>query len=217
MSLAKEIRSLQEKMLPGIPEPVLQDLLDSTERLGQTGIADRALQVGDELPHFVLPNAVGKQVSSEALLRDGPLVISFYRGGWCPYCNLELHALQQALPEIEAQGATLLAITPETPDHSLSTKEKHGLQFEVLTDVGNDVARKLGLVFALEDTIREHYTVFGFALPDYNGDESWELPIPATLVIACDGRVAWRFVDADYTKRGEPSEVVAALKALAAA
>ncbi len=217
MSLAKEIEALQEKMLSGIAEPVLQDLMGATERLGQTGIAGRAIQVGDELPHFVLPNALGEEVSSEALLREGPLVISFYRGGWCPYCNLELHALQQSLSEIEAQGAALLAISPETPDHSLSTQEKQGLEFEVLSDQGNDVARKLGLVFALEDGIRAHYADFGFALPDFNDDESWEVPIPATLVVGCDGRVAWRFVDADYTVRGEPAEVIAALKALSAA
>ncbi len=214
--LAQEIENLQGNLLQQIPEPVLRDLLAATERLTGTGIAQHALQVGAEIPHFALPDALGEQVASEALLRSGPLVISFYRGGWCPDCNLELVALKRALPRIEACGAKLVAISPETPDHSLSTREKHGLAFALLSDRGNDVARKFGLVFALEEGIRKHYAEFGFALPEHNGDESWELPVPATFVVGADGRIAWSFVEADYTKRAEPEAVVRALEALLA-
>ncbi|MEB3229941.1 MAG: peroxiredoxin-like family protein [Leptolyngbyaceae bacterium] len=130
------------------------------------------------------------------------------------YCNLELRAYQQVLPEIKALGATLVAITPETPDHSLTTTEKNELGFEVLSDVGNHVARQLGLVFTLPERLRPIYTSFGIDVAAHNGDQNFELPLAATYVINTDGTVVHAFVEADYTKRDDPEAVVKVLKQL---
>ncbi|MDJ0714305.1 MAG: peroxiredoxin-like family protein [Prochloraceae cyanobacterium] len=183
----------------------------ATEDLVKSGIADRSLKVGDRVSEFTLTNAIGKEITLRSLLAEGPVVISFYRGQWCPYCNLELRALQKALPEIIANGASLVAISPQTPDNSLSTAEKNELTFEVLRDVGNKVAREFGLVFTLPEELRPIYEGFGVDLLAHNGDKTFELPLPATYVVAADGKVISAFVDPDYTKRLEPEEIVAAL------
>jgi peroxiredoxin len=140
-------------------------------------------------------------------------VIAFYRGGWCPYCNLELRALQQALASIQGTGATLVAISPETPDNSLTTQEKNELEFQVLSDRDNQVAREFGLVFRLPASLLPIYEDFGIDLIAHNGNNHFELPIPATYVVRQDGTVKYAFANVDYTKRAEPSEIVNALQA----
>ncbi len=187
----------------------------ATQALIADNIEANALKVGDAIPEFTLPNAKGAHIGSQELLAQGPLVISFYRGGWCPYCNLELRALQQLLPDFKQAGAQLVAISPQTPDHSLSTQEKNELTFEVLSDVGHQVARKFGLVFTMPTDLQNLYNDFGLDLPKHNGDRSFELPMPATYVVGKDGVIQYAFVPADYTQRAEPSEVLAAVKSLA--
>src|SRR6266851_173356 len=154
-----------------------------------------ALAVGDEAPDFTLPDSRGRQVSLAAVLRAGPAVVTFYRGGWCPYCNIQLRAYQRALPEIAALKGRLIAISPQVPDGSLSTAEKNKLEFDVLSDAGNGVARSFGLVYALPEELREAMRSNGKPLPGLNGDESWELPLPAAYVIAPGGRVALACVE----------------------
>jgi peroxiredoxin len=144
------------------------------------------------------------------LLKQGPVVLTFYRGDWCPYCNLQLRAYQAILPRIRELGANLVAISPQTPDNSLSTAEKKGLTFPVLSDGGNAVARRYGLVFSLSETLR----TTGANLPSFNGDDSWDLPMPGTFVIAPDGTVRLAFVDADWTRRLEPAAILDALQRL---
>ncbi|MCH7772364.1 MAG: AhpC/TSA family protein, partial [Bacteroidetes bacterium] len=205
MLLKEEIKKMQEEMLPQIPEDVLKLLFSKTEELVNSGIAERTLNEGDEIPQINLPNSVGKSIDVNSMLKDGPVVISFYRGAWCPYCNLELKALQQALPEIKLLDAQLIAISPNTPDNSISSIEKHGLEFEVLTDAGNNIAKEFKLVFNLADELRPIFKQFNFDVPKYNGDESWELPIPATYIVNTDGRIVHSFVNADYTQRMEPN------------
>ena len=146
-------------------------------------------------------------------LPDSLVVLNFYRGGWCPYCNFELGALQKLVPEFEKEGAKLIAITPENPDHSLSTKEKNELSFVILTDAGNLVAKHFGLVFTLPSEIQSIYEKFGIDVNKHNGDDTFELPIPATYVVNSAGEIVYHFVDADYTKRSEPADVLAAVKA----
>ncbi len=216
MLLKDEIQKMQEAMLPQIPEDVLKLLFSKIEELVNSGIAERTLNEGDELPQINLPNAVGKSINVNSMLKDGPVVISFYRGAWCPYCNLELKALQQALPEIKLLDAQLIAISPNTPDNSISSIEKHGLEFEVLTDAGNKIAKEFRLVFNLAEELRPIYKQFNFDIPKYNGDESWELPIPATYIVNTDGKIMHAFVNADYTKRIEPTEIISKLKELTA-
>ena len=138
------------------------------------------------------------------------MVLTFYRGEWCPYCNLQLRAYQAILPQVQELGASLVAVLPQIPDHSLSTAEKKDLRFPVLSDSGNVVARRYGLVFAVSERLRQA----GAHLPTYNGDASWELPMPGTFVIAPDGVVRLAFVDADWTKRLEPMEILETLHQL---
>ncbi|MCH7517136.1 MAG: AhpC/TSA family protein [Bacteroidetes bacterium] len=214
MLLKDEIKKVQEAMLPQIPEEVLKLLFSKTEELINSGIAERTLNAGDEIPQINLPNAVGKTIDVNSMLKDGPVVISFYRGAWCPYCNLELNALQQILPEIKSLDAQLIAISPNTPDNSISSIEKHGLEFEVLTDAGNKIAKEFRLVFNLAEDLRPIYQQFNFDITNYNGDESWELPIPATYIVNTDGKIVHSFVNADYTQRMEPTEIIRKLKEL---
>ncbi|MEM9766816.1 MAG: peroxiredoxin-like family protein, partial [Cyanobacteria bacterium P01_D01_bin.71] len=184
------------------------------DEIAQLGIVDKSLKTGDRIPDFTLSNAIGNAVAVADLLKDGPLVIAFYRGGWCPYCNLELRALQQALPAIEAEGARLVAIAPETPDNSLTTQEKNELSFEVLSDIGNQVARQFGLVFTLPEYLRPIYQSFGIDVAAHNGDENFELPVAATYVVNTQSQIVHHFVNVDYKRREDPETIVAALKQL---
>jgi peroxiredoxin len=193
------------------PQEVLEVMGQATQDLIDQNLDAAAPKVGDKLAEFTLPNQNGEQVSLASLLDKGPVVLTFYRGGWCPYCNLELKALQAKLPEIKAAGATLVAITPETPDNSLNTAEKNALDFEILSDAGAQYAQSLSLVFTLPDTLKPIYANFGIDLESYNGDGVFELPIPASFVIDQDGVIKFAYVDADYTKRAEPSDLVSAL------
>lgn len=178
--------------------------------------ADEAVAVGDAAPDFALPDARGQEVVLSARLASGPVVLTFYRGGWCPYCNIQLRVYQAVLPEIEALGAHLVAISPQRPDKSLGTVEANGLSFDVLSDVGNAVARRFGLVYALPEELREALRSNGKALPEINGDASWELPITATYVVAPDGRFAFAHLDVDYRERLEPDAILSALRSLRA-
>lgn len=207
-TLGEEIQAFREQFIANVPEQVVQTLLGETEKLVATGIAEQALGVGDQFPDAELIDAHGDKVSLSALLKNGPTIINFYRGEWCPYCNLEINAFQRMLPEIKAKGAQMVAISPQTPDKSLTVEEKNELEFPVLSDIGNKLARALGLVFDLPEVLKTAYTNFGFALPDYNGDQSWTLPIPATYVVDGNGLITYAFVDADYSQRAEPQDVL---------
>ncbi|GAA5219028.1 peroxiredoxin-like family protein [Corallincola platygyrae] len=213
-SLHTELEAFKSQFQAQAPQDVQALMANATQALQDSGLADRALNVGQTLPDAELINAKGDTVQLSDLLKSGPLVVTFYRGGWCPYCNLELRAYQQHLAEIRDAGATLVAITPELPDASLSTSEKNELAFEVLSDVNSAYAKQLNLVFDLPEELRPIYKSFGIDVEAHNGDGQFALPLAATYVVGSDGNVASAFIDADYTKRQEPSEVVAALKRL---
>lgn len=212
MSLTQDLAHLRSQLRANFSEETKATMDRATQELTHSGIVEQSLQVGDKAPNFALPNAVGETVQLQDLLKAGPVVIAFYRGQWCPYCNLELRALQQHVGEIKALGATLVAISPQTPDNSLSTREKNELTFEVLSDVGNRVAKQFGLVFTLPEELRPIYQHLGIDLPAHNGDDTFELPLAATYIVAADGTIVHAFVDADYTKRLDPQEIVAALQ-----
>ncbi len=187
------------------------------DELAASDVAARAKQAGDVAPDFALANARGETVRLAALLARGPVVLTFYRGGWCPYCNLQLRAYQAALPQLQAAGATLVAVSPERPDDTLSTAEKNELSFQVLSDVRGEVGAAYGLYFELSAELQALYAAGGNDLAKRNADGRWHLPIPATFVIAPDGRVAAAFVDVEYRNRAEPADLLAALHALPAA
>lgn len=199
-----------EKTAPEEKKKIYAEGLDAVRN---SGILEKAKNNGDQAPDFTLMNAIGDSVNLKEILDKGPVVLTWYRGGWCPYCNLTLHRLQAELPNFKAEGATLLALSPELPDKSLSTKEKHQLDFEVLSDVGNKVAKEYGIVFSLTPEVAVSYQN-AFDLHGYNGDQSNELPLAATYVIDADGTIKYTFLDADYRKRAEPAEILEALKSL---
>jgi peroxiredoxin len=213
-TLARALEERKQASRSRFPAQTLTVMDGAIAEVAASGIAGTSLGVGARAPRFTLPDATGVPVALSSLLAGGPVVLSFYRGGWCPYCSIALRGLQAALPAITAAGATLVAVSPQTPDSSLSTAEKLELAFPVLSDVGNTVAGSFGLVFTLPGVLREVYTGLGIDLPAANGDEMFRLPVPATYVIGADGTVAWRFADPDYTRRAEPDDVLAALAAL---
>ncbi len=180
----------------------------ATADLKAGGIEQRALQVGDCAPRLALTDALGASVALESLWHDGPLVLVFYRGAWCPYCNLELRAWQQKLPTLRQSGAGLAAISPQTPDNSLGTAEKNGLAFPVLSDSELRAARAFGVAFELPAELVALYRQVGNDLPVLNGNGLWMLPIPATFVVNTQGRISFAHVEADYRERAEPSEVL---------
>jgi peroxiredoxin len=192
-------------------------LTGDMERVRAAGTVDNALKVGQSAPDFTLPDAFGNQVSLKALLPKGPVVVSFYRGEWCPFCNIELRALAEALPKMRALGATLIAISPEKPDHGIVAAEKNNLAFPVLSDFGNKVARQFGIVFQVGQNLKEFSKdVFKNDIALRNGEESYELPVPATYVIDTAGIIHFAHVDVDYMLgRAEPEAVVAALETIA--
>ncbi|TPX19038.1 uncharacterized protein E0L32_011282 [Thyridium curvatum] len=205
MSLATELQQVLAGFQQNAPEPVKAMITAAKAQIEADFNREAAIHEGDKLPGFTLPNALSEEVSSSDLLKKGPLLITFYRGTWCPFCNLALVHLQKHLTEFEAKGVTLVAISPELPDTSLSESEKRGLKFPVLSDAGNAYARKLGIVWKQPDSLRPVFDSFGHNLPKRNGDDSLEVPIPTTLLVDGKGVVRNAFIEADYTKRLEPA------------
>jgi peroxiredoxin len=177
------------------------------------GILDNALNVGDIAPNFSLKNASGNEVILESRLKDSPVILVWYRGGWCTYCNITLQRLQSELPNFQNYNASLIAITPEVPDSSLSTSEKHDLQFDVLSDIGQKVSEKYGVAFQLTDEVAARYEK-SFGLSEYNNDKSKKLPLVATYVIDTNGKITYAYIDADYRNRAEPRDIIEALEKL---
>jgi peroxiredoxin len=215
MSLRDELTALYEEGQRVWPEQARAIIERNSAELAATGMDRDAAGAGDRAPGFDLPSAAGSRVTLDGLLAEGPVVLSFYRGAWCPYCNLALRALQQHHGAIRARGAQLVAVSPQVPDESLSLAEKHELSFEVLSDIGSDVAKQYGIAFDLSGELAALYEQIGFDLQRVNGGHARTLPLPATFVIGRDGVIRWAFVDTDYTKRAEPGDILAALDALA--
>jgi peroxiredoxin len=211
-TLSTQLQSVTAHVKSQAPAEVVATMEAATALLVASGQLSKALKAGDRFPAFELPGANGLAVSSTSLLAQGALVVSFYRGSWCPYCNLELAALQAQLGSIHAEDAQLVAISPQTPDQSLSTAEKNALQFPVLSDGGNALARQLGIVFTVPENLRPIYQAFGIDLQAHNGDTSFELPVPATYVVGSDGIIIRAWINADYRERAEPADVLNALQ-----
>ncbi len=170
-----------------------------------------ALNVGATMPEFTLSDSTGKSVASSDLLKQGNLVVVFYRGAWCPFCNKYLHSLQGSLPQIKASGANLVAISVENPDTSMAVAKKNDVQFTVLSDPKLETARKFGIVYELPKETNEKYIGYGIDLVKANGTEKPELPLSATYVVDSKGKILYAFLEPDYTKRAEPSEILKVL------
>ncbi|MBB1338806.1 peroxiredoxin-like family protein [Pseudoalteromonas sp. SR44-2] len=212
MSLKAQIDAYNVQKDAKLPADVLALMNTTNEELIAQHIKDNALQIGQKVEIFSLANHNGENIELADLLKKGPVIISFYRGGWCPYCNLELKALNDYLPQFKTQSAQLIAISPQLPDETLSTAQKNDLEFDVLCDMSNKVAEQFGLLFTLDERIQALYTQFGIDFEHYYGDKSFKLPLPATYVINQEGVITYAFLSEDYTLRAEPIDVMTALE-----
>lgn len=213
-TLAAALDRMRERSLARTPPELMKIGEDQRQVLRESGILESALQVGDTAPPFSLKNAVGQTVDSRKLLAAGPLIVTFYRGGWCPYCNVQLTYMQASLPQIAAAGASFVAISPETPDASLTVREKLELEFEVLSDPGSAVADSFGVVYTPTRALDSVVTVFGLDLRSRQEVDQPRLPLAATYVLDTAGVVRYAYLDVDYTRRAEPAEVLAVLRRL---
>ena len=209
----KELEEFRAKSAKSAPPERIKTYEQGIEEVRKSGATEKALKVGDRAPDFELPDATGKKVKLSDLKARGPVVVTWYRGGWCPYCNIALRGFHKSLPEIRAAGASLVAISPETPDNSMSTTEKNHLDYDVLSDKGNKVASAYGVSYKIPKIIADQFKG-RLDLAKYNGDDSGELPLGVTYVIDREGIIRFAFVDADYRKRAEPADVIAVLRNL---
>jgi peroxiredoxin len=213
MSLQTELDTFKASWLDRVG-PDVTKLVDE-DHVALQALAARASKAGDRFPALTLMDQLGRHVDLRALASAQPLIVTFYRGGWCPYCNLELRAYQKSLAEIESLGAALVAVSPETPDNTLSTAEKNDLSFSVLSDAKGRLADALRVRFELSPAIHALYLKFGHDLAARNGDDRWALPMPATFVVARGGIIAHASVDPDYRTRLDPAVAIDALRRIA--
>jgi len=214
MGLQKRLDTLKQEFTENVPDDALEIMNQETEKLLASDIIAKAIKVGEELPNGTLVTMSGGTVKIDSLINDKPLVISFYRGGWCPYCNLELKALENVSKEIRALGANIIAMTPESIEHIRETKNNNGVSFEVYTDEGSHFAKALGLVFTLPKSLQDIYLTFDIDVEKHNGESKFELPIPTTLIVKPNREIVYIFADGDYTKRSEPTKLLEILRNL---
>ena len=216
MSLQAKLDAFRADFETNIAPPAAVAIIHKApEDLIASGQPDRALKAGDIAPDFTLPDANGSMVSLSALLTAGPVVVTFYRGVWCPYCNIDLKAIEETADAVRATGATLVAISPQTPTNSRRSQRDNGLSFSILSDAHLAVSDQFGIKFTLPADLLALYQSFGIDLEASNGDASGALPMPGRFIIGTDGRIAYAEVNADYTIRPEPSDLLPVLKALA--
>ena len=204
MALNKELSTIYNQFLETAPKEVSSIITDATSNFKKVYDPARAIQPGSAFPQFQLSDATGIKVSLNDLLAKGPILISFYRGEWCPFCQLELRALQTHLDEFHQKGVTLVAVSPELPDQSLSTSEKLALKFPVLSDVGNQLAKQLSLLFPQPESMRTVFDKFGVDWNQQYGNDNLELPVPATFLVDKKGIVRNCFVNPEYQYRLDP-------------
>lgn len=212
-SLTEDLDRFVKQYLETAPEDVQNDFGRGINELSGSGILETAVNVGDSAPEFNLPNAIGGHTSLYDSLQRGPVVLVWYRGGWCPYCNLQLQHIQTKLAEIHEAGGQVIAISPELPDMTMTTKERHMLEFQVLSDIDNNVADKYKLTYTVPDYVVDHYDL-SVKLNDHNGNNSNRLPLAVTYVINRDGKVEYAFLDADYKNRATPEEIITVLNSI---
>lgn len=209
--LALQIEQLNRELSSQLPEDILNAFGSSVEDLKTKNIEENSIQVGQQIPEFSLPNAFGEKIYSTQILNKGKTILAFYRGSWCPYCNLELKFLQDNLSRIKEKNAVLIAVSPQNPDHSLTMVEKNNLEFEVLTDHNNDFAKKLGIVFQLQEFVLPYYQDFGIDLSLFNNNRENTLPVPAVFVVDENSKIIYKFLDVNYMNRVDIEELIQVL------
>ncbi|WP_062060289.1 peroxiredoxin-like family protein [Aquimarina longa] len=212
MSLTEDLKARSEISAKKYSDSIHTIMNKGIQTIRDSNLISKALKTGDQIPEIILPNAAQINISVQEQLLTKKVILSFYRGGWCPYCNLELNALQKALPEFEKNGATLIAISPEIPDNSLTLSEKNNLSFEILSDLNNKIAKEFNLAFTLSQDLIEVYKGFKIDLEKSNGNPNQQLPISATYIINQNGTIIYDFIKEDYKERADPKELIKVLK-----
>eukprot|EP00562_Extubocellulus_spinifer_P021607 CAMPEP_0178613780 /NCGR_PEP_ID=MMETSP0698-20121128/1825_1 /TAXON_ID=265572 /ORGANISM="Extubocellulus spinifer, Strain CCMP396" /LENGTH=312 /DNA_ID=CAMNT_0020252495 /DNA_START=125 /DNA_END=1063 /DNA_ORIENTATION=- len=210
-SLEEELSEILEAFYSIISEEEMNKYQAFVEKTEQMKIKRRSIDAPERAPDFELPDQDGETVTLKHLLEQGPVVLVFYRGKWCPQCNATIMRLQRELEKIKAKGATLVAISPMLPDGTRVFSTKRELLFPVLSDVGNHVARKFNITFTVPEEIRPEMVTWGEDVPAHNGDDTWEIPVPSTYVISKEGKIVWAYVNEDPSHRAEPEDIVAAI------
>ena len=206
--LAKQIEQFNNELATQFPQEVLEAFGKSIEDIKTKNIEEKSIKLNEIMPSFSLLNAKNEIIHSEEILKSGKMIIAFYRGSWCPYCNLELKALQDNLSKINDKKASLVAISPQSPDNSLTIIEKHNLTFEVLTDKDNTFAKQLGIAFELQDFVLPYYNALGIDLTNFNKNNDNSLPIPAVFVVNQEGKIIYKFADVNYMNRVDIDELL---------
>lgn len=213
LGLNQQLDRMKQEFVANSPAEVHMEMFRMIREIQQQGIAT-GLPAGAKAKDFLLPDSLGEQISLYEELAKGPVFLTFYRGGWCPYCNLQLRSYEMILPEIKALGGQLIAVSPQTPDNSLSQVEKEQLTFRVLSDNAGLAAASYDLLFDVPDYIQKLYQNFGINLAEYNAAANWKLPVPATFMIDEHAIIRSAYVNADFMKRMEPNEILAELAKL---
>jgi len=213
-SLQHELEATAHHLATALPPAASRTIDAGIAAVQAAGLVGHSLRAGQPAPNFTLPDAAGRPVTLARLLATGPVVLVFYRGNWCPYCNVQLRAYDQALAQFQAHGATLVAVSPQTPDLTRLTAEEKNLHFPVLSDEGNAVARLYGLAYRVGDAVVDTLRGVGVDLAAFNGNPRGELPLTGTFVIARDGHIAWAATDANFKQRPDPALILAALAQL---
>jgi len=211
MTLREQLKELADGSAQRHPGKSQDIMRSAIAQLESTDILAHALKTGDYIPKIQLSNATGTIILLNDILKEHKVVLTFYRGTWCPYCNLELRALQHMLPQIEAKGAKLVAISPQTPDNTLSTTQKNELTFEVLSDIGGVVAHEMNLIYKIPTALVDLYKTFNIDLTKSNGNLENELPIAATYVVEQSGQISYHFLAEDYKLRADPEDIIKSL------
>jgi peroxiredoxin len=211
-SLDERMRALQDSL--GMPEDDQDTILAAMEDVGESGVAP-GLAVGATAPDVTLPDTSGRPVRLSEAASGGSLVVSFFRGGWCPYCSLELQALAERLDDLAAHGAAVVSISPEKAEHTVALAERDDLGFPVLIDAHQEAARAFEVLFTVPASVKDLYVgKWGFDLSRQTADGSWDLPIPATFVLDADLVVRAAWVDTNYMRRTDPVDILAECRAI---
>ena len=213
-ALNPQLEGMERELRKSVPIAAYDLLRQSVEELRRQGSVE-GMKIGEFAPGFALAGAAGQEVSLLAEVAKGPVVLVFYRGGWCPFCNMQLRAYERVLPRIRALGASLVAISPQRPDHTLSQREKEQLTFGVASDPDGRVAERYRILYEVPEALQRVLQEFGGSLAEYNGTDRWLLPVPAVFVVDRHGVIRFAHVDPDFMRRAEPERVLQALQELA--
>lgn len=207
-NLELKIQELNENLVTQLPAEVLEVFGKSIQDFKTENIEKNSIKIGEKFPDFSLPNTCDKIINLKELLKKGKVIAAFFRGSWCPYCNLQLKALQEHLKEITERMATLVAISPQIPDYNEELKVNHHLDFELLTDKDNALSKDLGISFELQHYVIPVYSSLGIELSDYNENNNNKLPVPAVFIIDTDHTITYKFVDTNYMNRINIQELI---------